>query len=667
MVRKIILFFILSLNLSFAHDIDASNDFLQTHNLSQYKNKHVLILNSYHQSMPLFMNLEKGLEDALESQKDNIVFHIENMDTKRFYNKKYIDTLKKVYNIKYKDAHFDLILSIGNTAYDFLKNNKNELFKKTPVIFAGLIDYNEKDIDNTDEYTGIIEYLSIKENFDLIIKLHPNVKKIYVLNDYLKTGLAVKENIKKVIKKENYNIEFIFNKNLKIKELQKELDSLSSDTIVYLGSYFTDKEGYFFAVDNFNKLIIEHVKIPIYVYSKVRLSKNVVGGVVVDAYKQGQMIGLMVKNFFEGKKVKNIPVISNSPNDLILNYKQIIKFKIPKKFIPKNAIIMDNPLPVYDNYKATILTIILIIFIILIIIISIKNVKKQNMNKLQDQLEKKVERRTRELERTNNELESTLLELKETQEYLIHTEKMASLGDLVAGVAHEINTPIGMSLTGITHFIDISKNINRLYKKEEMSQEDFEDFLKDSDELARSINTNLVKAADLIRSFKEIAVDQSSEAQRTFNLKNYLEEVLLSLHHEIKRKKHTISINCSDDLVIVSYPGAFSQIITNLIMNSFIHAFKGDSVGNILIEVQVDKDILFLTYTDNGKGISQEYLSKIFDPFFTTNRNHGGSGLGLNIIYNIINTTLKGKIECSSIENVGIEFKIVIPMDTKEN
>lgn len=667
MVRKIIFFLILSLNICFAHNIDPSNDFLQTHNLSQYKNNHVLILNSYHQGIPLFQNLVKGLEDILEPQKNNILFHVENMDTKRFYNKKYIDTLKKVYKIKYKDAHFDLILSIGNNSYDFLKNNKEELFKNTPVVFVGLIDYNEKNIDNRDEYTGIIEHLSIKENFDLIIKLHPNIKKIYVLNDYLKTGLAVKENIKNVIKKENYNVEFVFNKNLKIQELQKELDSLSSDTILYLGSYFTDKEGHSFSLDNFNKYIIEYVKIPIYVHEKVFLSKNVMGGVVVNNYKQGQMMGLMIKNFLEGKKVKNIPLISNTSSELILNYKQLMKFKISKKLIPKNAIIQNKPSILYDNYKATILTIILIVCIIFIIIVSVKNVKKQNANKLRDQLEKKVERRTRELERTNGELESTLLELKETQEYLIHTEKMASLGDLVAGVAHEINTPIGMSLTGITHFIDISKNINSLYKNEEMSQEDFESFLIDSDELAKSINTNLVKAADLIRSFKEIAVDQSSEAQRTFNMRNYLEEVLLSLHHEIKRKKHTISIDCSDDLMIVSYPGSFSQIITNLIMNSFIHAFKGDTVGNISIEVQVDKNILFLTYTDNGKGISQENLSKIFDPFFTTNRNHGGSGLGLNIIYNIINTTLKGKIECSSIENVGIEFKIVIPMNNKEH
>ena len=291
---------------------------------------------------------------------------------------------------------------------------------------------------------------------------------------------------------------------------------------------------------------------------------------------------------------------------------------------------------------------------------------QNKIQELNEQLELKIKTRTKELEDANSELENTLIELKETQEYLIHTEKMASLGDLVAGIAHEINTPIGMGLTGITHFMEISKEVNELYKSDEMSQEDFEEYLDETNQLSKSINISLLKAVDLIKSFKEIAVDQSSEAQRTFNMKEYIDEILLSLHHEIKREKHTITIDCPENLVITSHPGAFSQIITNLVMNSFVHAFKDKDHGNILIELQLDDNLLFLTYTDDGKGIKQENLSKVFDPFFTTNRNHGGSGLGLNIIFNIVNTTLKGKIECSSLENIGVEFKIVIPLGKEE-
>jgi len=323
---------------------------------------------------------------------------------------------------------------------------------------------------------------------------------------------------------------------------------------------------------------------------------------------------------------------------------------------------MDFSMKPYSNEKNE------IVFIIVesTDVTMIKEVQHE-VQELNEHLEKKVDNRTRELKEANDELQNTLMELKETQNYLIHAEKMASLGDLVAGVAHEINTPVGMSLTGITHFIDITNELNETYLKDEMSQDDFEKYLKYSLELSNSINSSLVKAANLIRSFKEVSVDQSSDAQRTFNMKDYLEEILLSLHHEIKRKKHNIHIDCEDDLVITSCPGSFSQILTNLIMNSFIHAFKGNIVGNIIIEVQRDNDILFLTYTDDGRGIAQENLSKIFDPFFTTNRQDGGSGLGLNIIFNIVNTTLKGKIECSSLENIGVEFKIIIPLGNEES
>ena len=663
MIFKIILFILLFINILLAHDNPKSESFFKTHDLKQTKSKHILLLNSYHQGMPWFQSIKKGLNDILEPQKNSIVIHIEDMDSKRFFSKQYFEKLKKVYKLKYDDAHFDLILSTDNNAYEFLQKNKEELFKNTPVIFAGLNNYEKKKIVKRNEYTGVLEYHSYKENLDLIVKLHPERKKIYILNDYLKTGLAVKKNMQDTIRKENYDIEFLYNKNLKIGELQKELTSLSSDTVLYLGAYFTDKNGLSFTVDDFEKYILDHVNVPIYVQAKFRIANSEIGGVVIDGYGQGQSLGEMAKKYLNGTKIKDIPIERKSKNSTILNYPKLQKFGVEQQNIPKNAIIINKPFSLYENYKSTIWIIILSLSVLIIVIIKVQNSKKLEVKKLNEDLELKVEKRTKEIEKANIELNNTLVELKETQDYLIHAEKMASLGDLVAGVAHEINTPLGMSLTGITHFIDISKKLNNLYEDKDMSQDDFEEYLENTDKLAKSINTNLVKAAALIKSFKEIAVDQSSEAQRTFNLRSYLDEVLLSLHHEIKRKKHKIIIECAEDLVITSYPGAYSQIITNLIMNSFIHAFKNDFIGNITIELQIDNNKLFLTYTDDGKGILQENLTKIFDPFFTTNRKYGGSGLGLNIIFNIVNTTLKGKIECSSIEDIGVEFKIVIPLE----
>ncbi|PHR73083.1 MAG: hypothetical protein COA66_04615 [Arcobacter sp.] len=276
------------------------------------------------------------------------------------------------------------------------------------------------------------------------------------------------------------------------------------------------------------------------------------------------------------------------------------------------------------------------------------------------------ERANEELEDSNEELQTMIQNLKNTQKKLIESEKMASLGGLVAGVAHEINTPVGISLTGISHFEEISKEINKLYKNDEMSQESFEEYLSTSYELSSLIHKNLRKAADLVRSFKQVAVDQSSEEKRTFNVSKYAHEVLLSLHSFTKKTKIDIIVNSKDDITINSYPGAFSQIITNLVMNSIIHAFIEGERGKIIIDLEKKNDNLFVTYQDNGRGIKKEHLYKIFDPFFTTNRDNGGSGLGLNIIYNIITSRLNGKITCESIENEGILFLIILPLQKND-
>jgi len=282
---------------------------------------------------------------------------------------------------------------------------------------------------------------------------------------------------------------------------------------------------------------------------------------------------------------------------------------------------------------------------------------------LNKNLEYEVTKRTSELLLSNVQLENTIENLEKTQDQLIHSEKMASLGDLVAGVAHEINTPVGLGVTGISHLEFLNKEIKELYDSDNLSKDEFEGFLNTSKELSSSIHTNLNRAADLIRSFKQVAVDQSCDVCREFNVKEYISETLMSLHYETKRLNHKFIINCDENIKIKSYPGPFSQIITNLVMNSMIHGFKNIDSGIITININVNENELILNYTDNGKGIKTENLQKIYDPFFTTNRNHGGSGLGLNIIYNIITSTLQGKIRCNSKEGEGVEFIIKIPIN----
>lgn len=251
------------------------------------------------------------------------------------------------------------------------------------------------------------------------------------------------------------------------------------------------------------------------------------------------------------------------------------------------------------------------------------------------------------------------LKLINTYKHLLDSEKMAALGGLVAGVAHEVNTPIGLSLTGITNLKDRTKNINKLYIKDEMTQENFEDFLKVSIELNDSIYKNLIKAVELIQSFKSISVDQTSENIYQFNIKEKIQDVLCAFDNKLKNYNIKTFIECEDTLEINTCPSSIYQIFTNLILNSLTHAFEKNDKGEIVIKAYIKNGKTYLIYKDTGKGIDKEIIPKIFDPFFTTNRKGGNTGLGLHLIYNIVHSKLNGTISVKSKKDKGTSFEII--------
>lgn len=266
--------------------------------------------------------------------------------------------------------------------------------------------------------------------------------------------------------------------------------------------------------------------------------------------------------------------------------------------------------------------------------------------------------RTKSLQEINEKLIST-------QEQLIAQEKMAALGSLTAGIAHEINTPLGIGISAASLLGEKTRVLSAAYRDGTMKRSDLDNYLEVTTQSHTMLMSNLERAAELVQSFKQVAIDQSSEQARTFNVKEYVQEILIQLHPKLKQTKHKVEINGAEDIFITSYPGAFSQIITNLVVNSLIHAYEPEDSGLIVISYhqQVSSNSLILEYADNGKGIEKENLRKIFDPFFTTKRNQGGSGLGLHILFNIVNQKLSGTIDCESKLGLGTKFTIKVPLE----
>ena len=291
---------------------------------------------------------------------------------------------------------------------------------------------------------------------------------------------------------------------------------------------------------------------------------------------------------------------------------------------------------------------------------------QKELQKLNAELEKRVLLRTAELEDSNIALKDSLDRLRETQKNLVEAEKMASLGLLVAGVAHEINTPVGISITAASYLMQQTEEMGLRYNEGNIKRSELEKYITTARESSKVLLENLEKASNHISSFKKVAVDQASREKRTFNLKRYINEVLMNLQPVLKKTNHTITVNGREDMEFESMPGALSQVITNLVMNSLKHGFEGIESGRIVIDADFDGTEASIRYSDNGIGMDTVTKERIFEPFFTTKRGSGGSGLGMHIVYNIVTQSLKGEITCKSSPGSGTIFSILWPVGIKQ-
>lgn len=288
---------------------------------------------------------------------------------------------------------------------------------------------------------------------------------------------------------------------------------------------------------------------------------------------------------------------------------------------------------------------------------------EEQHRKLNASLEDMVNHRTTALKDANQELIQTLEKLHQFQRQIVQNEKMASLGDMVAGVAHEVNTPIGLGVTASTMMLDRLAVIQKDFENKTLKASAMKRFLDESNENLNIIYRNLNRAAELISSFKQVAVDQTSESSRSFCVAQLVNEILLSLQPRLKKLKHSINVDCDPTLSVETKAGPINQILINLIMNSVIHGFENIEEGAIDIRAEmVSSNKLKLVYTDNGKGISPEIRKRIFDPFVTTKRGQGGSGLGMHLVYNLVTQALNGSISITSEEGKGVEFVIIFPV-----
>ncbi|GAA0855778.1 GAF domain-containing sensor histidine kinase [Aliiglaciecola litoralis] len=294
------------------------------------------------------------------------------------------------------------------------------------------------------------------------------------------------------------------------------------------------------------------------------------------------------------------------------------------------------------------------------------------LKKANSQLEKRVKERTRALTETNILLKKALEQRNEVQLQLVELENMAALGTMMSSLTHEINTPIGVAITAISHLRALQEKTADLFREGKLKRSQLTQFYVESEESAEIIERNLVRSTQLIKTFKQLSLDQHSQVARKINVCSYLGEILLSLKPRLKRTQHKFCLDVDPDLEVFSNPGAISQLMINLIMNSAQHGFEKQEIGHILFKVRLlrevaDQPMLQIVYKDNGCGMSEHTIENLYKPFFTNARQNGGSGLGMHICYNIVVKVLGGHIDCRSRIGKGVEFTITIPVGMDKN
>lgn len=285
----------------------------------------------------------------------------------------------------------------------------------------------------------------------------------------------------------------------------------------------------------------------------------------------------------------------------------------------------------------------------------------EEITALNQDLENRVMQRTQDLSDLNFTLQQTIDDLKWTQENLIRSEKLAGLGALVAGVAHELNTPIGNAVTVASTLQDHTRQLLADLHSG-LKRSTLDAYLHDTQSAAALLVRNLQRAAELVISFKHVAVDQTSEKARSFDLRTTIQEIIATLMPTIKKTGHQLTVEVPAQISLNSYPGALGQILTNLVNNAVLHAFPAETKGNMRLTAErLPNHLLRLSFHDDGLGMSEETCKRIFDPFFTTRLGQGGSGLGMSIVHNLVTGVLKGFIDVESQPNQGTSIRITIP------
>ncbi|MDD2390900.1 MAG: ABC transporter substrate binding protein [Desulfobacterales bacterium] len=314
--------------------------------------KTVLILHSYHVNYKWTREVMSGIRSVLNKDGEPVELYVEYMDTKRITSPDYFKILRDLYKIKFADIHFDVIISVDNDAFDFLREYRDELLPKTPVVFCGVNYFSDMDLSGHDRFTGVCEQPNLRASIETVLRLHPDTRQIAVIMDRTKTGRKTYENMLKIIPEYQNAIKFTYFDNMDV--VIEKIRNLPPKSIVLYTPFFRDASGTFFEYDRNLSIISEICRVPIYGITDFSLGDGIVGGLLISGQYQGASAAKIAARILSGESVQSIPVVKKSPNRYMFDYKQLHRFNIHVSDLPKGSIVINQPMSLFSEYKKTV-------------------------------------------------------------------------------------------------------------------------------------------------------------------------------------------------------------------------------------------------------------------------------------------------------------------------
>ena len=576
----------------------------------------VLILHSYSRDSIWTDIIDQSIKKHLHSDKNHLDVYTEYMDSKRFFGKDYGERLYNLFSIKYSDRNIKLIITSDDNAFAFAMKYRDKLFQNSQIIFTGINGYNnefKQKYRNENNFTGLVESFKIKEMLELSQELHSRAKKFYIINTiHTPSGQYLKKEFQKSIAELKLEDKVEYLEDISASDLYKIVETLEKGSFALYGGFSRDRDGNFLDFEKNLGELAKHSNVPIYGFLKYYLPYGLTGGYFTSGELYGKEAALIANKVIAGEDINSIPIVENVEAPIIFDYAKIVKYGLDFHKLPVSSQIINRNnklLRFYEEYTFEfwfILFSFACLFISLVVLayhFEQQKKHKKAVLRINEQLEDRVEKRTRQL--------------IEQQSKLINSAKLASIGEMASGIAHEINNPLTIIDLSAYRIIQLADN---------------EVVLKS----AQKIKLTVDRISKIIKGLKQLAKEDASLSSELVNIKTAIEDVISICKEKFKENEIHFKIDVDENLKVHGAPVQISQVVLNLLNNSFDELVQGDTERWIKLEGKKDKDIVEISVTDSGKGISEEIFEKIMEPFFTTKVDQRGTGLGLSICKNII-------------------------------